>query len=82
MYASPDDAPDRQTALSSFEDLRRLNPNRHWHLILVCHSTNFLPFPLGICSYLISLACLLITSSHCSLRYSFVNFGVSPRVKA
>nr|CDS27106.1 integrator complex subunit 8 [Hymenolepis microstoma] len=34
LYASPDDAPDRQTALSSFEDLRRLNPNRHWHLIL------------------------------------------------
>ncbi|VDO09087.1 unnamed protein product, partial [Rodentolepis nana] len=34
LYASPDDAPDRQTALSSFEDLRRRNPNRHWHLIL------------------------------------------------
>ncbi|VUZ44076.1 unnamed protein product [Hymenolepis diminuta] len=34
IYASPNDAPDRQTALSSFEDLRRLNSNGHWHLIL------------------------------------------------
>nr|CDS18843.1 asparagine synthetase domain containing protein [Echinococcus granulosus] len=33
-YASPDSAPDRQTALSSFEELRQLNPNRHWHLVL------------------------------------------------
>ncbi|KAL5106192.1 Asparagine synthetase domain-containing protein 1 [Taenia crassiceps] len=34
-YASPDSAPDRQTALSSFEELRNSNPNRHWHLVLV-----------------------------------------------
>ncbi|KAL5965410.1 Asparagine synthetase domain-containing protein 1, partial [Taenia solium] len=34
-YASPDSAPDRQTAMSSFEELKHLNPNRHWHLVLV-----------------------------------------------
>ncbi|VDL61355.1 unnamed protein product [Hymenolepis diminuta] len=42
IYASPNDAPDRQTALSSFEDLRRLNSNGHWHLILSQIFTNHL----------------------------------------
>ncbi|VDD81900.1 unnamed protein product [Mesocestoides corti] len=35
VYASPETAPDRQTALSSFDELRRLSPSRHWHLVLV-----------------------------------------------
>lgn len=34
-YASPDCAPDRQSALDSFEELQLLNPARHWHLVLV-----------------------------------------------
>ncbi|VDM32082.1 unnamed protein product, partial [Hydatigera taeniaeformis] len=35
LYSSPESAPDRQTALSSFEELQHLNPSRHWHLVLV-----------------------------------------------
>lgn len=34
-YASPDTAPDRLTALSSFEELQRVSPTRRWNLVLV-----------------------------------------------